>query len=187
MITIKDLNNIISEGEKKNLAIKVGEVAFAILSYIFKDPEVSYTVVFGKPSSKEDVAQYSNGAKNKFIKSYIKKNKLINIAGEGDYKDISFEENKDAMIKMIDELKVALTDGKIEYKEYSDRVTKLRIALNDKFSVSDKKDNHTVIVYKKFNDICTCGREIYRPTKEDIMEELKKEYELIPKKKETES
>lgn len=186
-IGISEINKIIEDLKGMGHELKMSDIAYAYLLQFFKDKNIAYTILFGKGVSDSDINRYDTSAKMKLLKKYIKSNFFNSTNKEEQdvkkkYADITFEENKDAMIKMIDELKVALDEGKLEYKDYAKMVTDLRTKLNDKFSVSEKQDDHMIMVYKKYNDICACGREIYRPTKEDIMEDLLKEYDLIPKK-----
>ena len=70
-----------------------------------------------------------------------------------------------------------MQNGEIEKKDGLKILTDISVKLNDKFSVNDTNNQRVVIVNKKFNAICDCGREIYVPTKEDLMEK----YNLIEK------
>lgn len=186
-IGIEQINKIIEDVKAVGYELKMSDIAYASLLQFFKDRDVVYKMLFGKGVADSDIKRYDTSQKMKFLKKYLSSNFFGDSSKEEDvkkkYADITFEENKDAMIKMIDELKSALDDGKLEYKDYAKMVTDLRTKLNDKFSVTEKQDDHKIIVYKKYNDICACGREIYRPTKEDIMEDLSKEYDLVPKNK----
>ena len=53
----------------------------------------------------------------------------------------------------------------------------ISVKLNDKFSVSEEVKEQLIYVNAKYNAICECGRELYIPTKEDLM----KEYNLVEK------
>ena len=70
-----------------------------------------------------------------------------------------------------------MENGEIDKKDGLKILTDISVKLNDKFSVNDTNNQRVVIVNKKFNAICDCGREIYVPTKEDLMEK----YNLIEK------
>ena len=71
----------------------------------------------------------------------------------------------------------AMENGEKDKKDGLKILTDISVKLNDKFSVNDTNNQRVVIVNKKFNAICDCGREIYVPTKEDLMEK----YNLIEK------
>lgn len=189
-IGLVEINKTIEDLKSLGYELKMADISYIFLLQFFNDKNIVYTILFGKGANDSEIQKYDGSEKIKLLKKYIKSN-FLKKNGKDDeedvvqkYADITFEENKDAMIKMIDELKFALDDGKLEYKDYAKMVTDLRTKLNDKFSVSEKQDEQRIIVYKKYNDICVCGREIYKPTKDDIMEDLMKEYDLVPKSKE---
>jgi hypothetical protein len=83
------------------------------------------------------------------------------------------------MIKLIKEAQDALERGEMEAKDALKIQADLRVKLNDKFAVKEESQEQLVIVQKKYNAICSCGRELYIPTKEDLMEQ----YDLIENKK----
>ena len=90
--------------------------------------------------------------------------------------DITFEENKAEMIKLIKQADDRYANGEIDAKDHLKIVTELRVKLNDKFQVKEEMKEQLVIVNQKYNAICDgCGRETYIPTKEDLM----KQYNLI--------
>lgn len=189
-IGLDELNRLIEDCKAVGFEVKMGDIIYALCVDDFKDKSIPYKTLFDKNATDKEIRAYNKHKYTKFLKKYIDTNLLhkeeaVSNNEETDvtqkYADMTFEENKDAMIKMIDELKVALDEGKIEYKDYAKMITDLRTKLNDKFSVSEKQDDQRVIVYKKYNDICICGREIYRPTRDDIIEDLKKTYDLVPK------
>lgn len=181
-INTKDINDIVGEIAKHQFQIKMADIAFVLLSEMFEEINIPYAILFGKGATITEIKKYGNSRRIKMLKSYMDKNyPLSGASTSGGYADISFQENKSEMIKLIDELKQKYDDGKLAYKDYAKMVTDLRTKLNDKFQVSDDETQQYVVVNTKYNDICVCGREIYRPTKEDIMRELSKEYELIPK------
>lgn len=184
-LDIKDITAIINDGKKLGHEVKVGDIAFSLLCNSISDTKIAFAVLFGKDFSDKDIEKYQKSKKISYVNSYIKANFMSEGGAISSKKEeLTFEENKAAMISMIDELKEKYNDGMLEYKDYAKMVADLRIKLNDKFNITGKEDESRVVVYKKYNDICVCGREIYKPTKEDIIEELEKEYDLVPKQKE---
>lgn len=86
-------------------------------------------------------------------------------------KDISFEENKDALINLLDQIKKLAKEGEIEAKDAVKLETDIRIKLNDKFDVSTNKSEKRVVVNAKYNHICSITRkECWLQTKEFAME-----------------
>ena len=82
------------------------------------------------------------------------------------------------MIKLKKDTEEAMANGEIEKKDALKILADISVKLNDKFNVKDaNEDRQVVIVQNKFNAICECGREIYVPTKEEMM----KKYNLVEK------
>lgn len=194
-IGLVELTKLIEDCKRVGFDVKMSDIAYVMLVDYFKDKSIPYKILFNKETSEKEIRDYNKNKYTRFLKKYIDTNFLrkeedILNQGKNDnsqkYEDISFEENKDAIIKLISEAEEKYKKHEIEWDKYSDRVSKLRIALNDRFKVSEKKDEQRVIVYKKYNDICVCGREIYRPTRDDIIEDLKLTYDLVPKQVNTE-
>jgi hypothetical protein len=92
--------------------------------------------------------------------------------------EISFEENKSALTKMIADIEADMAAGLIEKKDGYARIADIRYKLNDKFKVEAAKKDRMIIVEKKFSGICEyCHHEIYVPSEEELMEK----YGLIKK------
>lgn len=177
-IGVNEINKTIEDCKSMGFDLRMADMFYTFALQGFKDKNIVYAVLFGKGATEEEVDEYDTSKKIKFLKKYMRTNFFnddkkddVPIKSNKQYEDITFEENKDAMIKMIYETEVAYKDGKIEYKDYSDRITKLRIALNDKFSVSEKQDEQRIIIYPKFNTICERTKtECWLQTKEFAME-----------------
>lgn len=183
-IGLEEINKIIEDCKDAGHVLKMSDIAYVCMLQVIKDRNIVYAVLHGKGFTKPEIASYDNGGKIGFLKKYMKTNffmtkeeKEFNRA----YGDISFEENKEALIKLLDDIRKMAYAGEIDKKDAVKLETDIRTKLNDKFAVSEKQDEQRVIVMKKYNDICICGREIYRPTKDDIIEDLSKDYDLIPK------
>lgn len=178
-IGLAEITKLIEDCKAVGFDVKMGDIIYALCVDDFKDKSIPYKTLFDKNATDKDIRAYNKHKYTKFLKKYIDTNLLqkedtFNDTEEKDvtqkYADMTFEENKDAMIKMIDELKIALDEGKIEYKDYAKMVTDLRTKLNDKFSVTEKQDDQRIIVYAKFNHICEwTHKECYLQTKEYAM------------------
>lgn len=91
--------------------------------------------------------------------------------------ELSFEENKGALIKMLDEIKDLELTGDIEHKDAIKMAADIRVKLNDKFSVQDDEKGQIVVVPPKFNGVCPRFHvECYEQTKEWAMSN----FHLIP-------
>lgn len=169
------VNEIIETGAAKSFFVRVRDISFALLSFIYQDKELAYKTVFGADAVGYD--EYSKSPTIKFLHKELEEFNPNKKRGKKD--DITFEENKSEIIKLIKETQDALERGDIDAKDALKIQADLRVKLNDKFSVNEAIQEQIVIVNCKYNAVCDCGRELYIPTKEDLM----REYNLIENNK----
>ena len=181
-ISIEDIKKIIEGASKKGFKIGVRDIAFVVLLDAFENEDIAYKCLFGSESGfmQEYASVYARTGAVEYIKDYID----ILSANNGsrskkqDIDDITFDENKAYMIKLKKDTEEAMANGEIEKKDALKILADISVKLNDKFNVKDaNEDRQVVIVQNKFNAICECGREIYVPTKEEMM----KKYNLVEK------
>ena len=181
-ISIEDIKKIIEDASKKGFKIGVRDIAFVVLLDAFENEDIAYKCLFGSESGfmQEYASVYARTGAVEYIKDYID----ILSSNNGsrgkkqDIDDITFAENKAYMIKLKKDTEEAMANGEIEKKDALKILADISVKLNDKFNVKDaNEDRQVVIVQNKFNAICECGREIYVPTKEEMM----KKYNLIEK------
>lgn len=181
-ISIEDIKKIIEDASKKGFKIGVRDIAFVVLLDAFENEDIAYKCLFGSESGfmQEYASVYAHTGAVEYIKDYID----ILSANNGsrskkqDIDDITFDENKAYMIKLKKDTEEAMANGEIEKKDALKILADISVKLNDKFNVKDaNEDRQVVIVQNKFNAICECGREIYVPTKEEMM----KKYNLVEK------
>lgn len=180
MVTNEKIDNIISECKKAGHDIRVRDIAYALLCRFISDKQVAYKSIFGASTSDTVADVYDQSKSMGFLKTYIKD--IEPSATKGRKKkdnDISFDENKEEMIKLIKEAQEALERGEIEAKDALKIQADLRVKINDKFGVKEESTEQLVLVNCKYNEICSCGKEIYIPTKEDLMEK----YNLVENNK----
>lgn len=181
-ISIEDIKKIIEGASKKGFKIGVRDIAFVVLLDTFEDEDIAYKCLFGSESGfmQEYASVYARTGAVEYIKDYI--NILSTNNGsrskKQDVDDITFDENKSYMIKLKKDTEEAMANGEIEKKDALKILADISVKLNDKFNVKDaNEDRQVVIVQNKFNAICECGREIYVPTKEELM----RKYNLVEK------
>lgn len=181
-ISIEDIKKIIEDASKKGFKIGVRDIAFVVLLDAFENEDIAYKCLFGSESGfmQEYASVYARTGAVEYIKDYID----ILSSNNGsrgkkqDVDDITFDENKAYMIKLKKDTEEAMANGEIEKKDALKILADISVKLNDKFNVKDaNEDRQVVIVQNKFNAICECGREIYVPTKEEMMNK----YNLIEK------
>ena len=196
MITVKDIEKTIKDAAKMKLEVTVRDISYVFLSFKYSVKDIAYKSIFEKDANSVTIEKYDKSKKIQFLKTYIasnfkedniekkkknvsKKESTIDI--ESLETDITFEENKAALVKLLQEVDEAIDRGDILYKDGTKMKIDIRSKLNDKFKVSDEGGQQYIIVERKFNDICPyCSREISVPTKEDLM----KKYNLIEREDE---
>lgn len=183
-IGIEDFNNILSDAKKMGHNLRMSDIFYTFELQRFDNKGVVYSVLFGKGSSQEEIEEYDESVKIKFLKKYINTNYPLDSPGENEqvkrgkpkrevenHEDITFEENKAYMLKLKKETEAAIKKGEIEKKDGLKILADLSVKLNDKFAVSEKQDEQRIIVYPKFNTICERTKtECWLQTKEFAMQ-----------------
>lgn len=170
---IEKIKNITDAGRKKGLNIKVKDVAFHILRTVVGDSMVAYRATISAAATTNVVNAYEKGAIQKFIRDWTAQNLKDSITES----NLSFEDNKAALIKMIKDVERLEEMGELEHKDAIKMITDIRVKLNDKFSVQDDDNTHVVVVPPKYNKICPRFHvECYEQTAEYAMSQ----FHLIP-------
>lgn len=183
-IGVSEINNIIEHCKSMGYSLRVGDIVYIFALQGFKDKKVVYNALFGVGATAAEVEEYDSSKKMKALSRYLKSKyfKGIPTDDKKEYRDISFDENKEALIKLLDKIQSMAANGEIEKKDAVKLETDIRTKLNDKFAVSDKQDDSKVVVLNKYNDVCPyCHHEVRVKTDEDVIEELKENYILTPK------
>lgn len=179
------IENIISEGNKYGYDISIRDVAYGLLRTVLDNALMCYVVVFGQPKNDSDIEVYEQLEKVKYLFRHFDKlltpkereksseEILASIKArqpqreESEMGNITFEENKAAMVELIQRTEDALNEGKIDPDKGLKIIADLRVKLNDKFKVEDKTAEQYIIVQPKFNHICEyTHKECWLQTKE---------------------
>lgn len=173
MILEKDILNIIKTAKTDGYDVLVRDIAYIIVSNVIENKELVYATMFGREDTPANAAKYEKSKKTTYLRNKLA-DYLDDNAESSDkptHQDISFEENKDALIKMLKKINRMASTGKIDAKDAVKLETDIRIKLNDKFDVSTNKVEKRVMVNAKFNHICEITRkECWLQTKEFAME-----------------
>lgn len=198
MITKEQIKEITEKCRIKGADIKVGDIAYVLLCGHFAEPDVAYRTLFGKESTAKEVERYDKSKEVSVVRQVLKEyaKESVNVEDLLLSKDITFEQNKEALIAMLDRIHDAVAAEELDMKDALKMEKDIRVALNDKFGTAEESAQQFVIVEAKFNHICEWTRkECFLQTKEyakkqwglvekdEFMKELKEEYDLIPKKK----
>lgn len=185
MIGIKDIEKTIKDMGALGHDVSVRDISYVLLSKEYDSDSIAYKSIFGKDSDKDIIDGYAKSKKIVFLNNYIKANfkkekepKKKKSSADGNLEDITFEENKSALIDMIQRIPSLIASEKLSEKDAFKLEMEARTKLNDKFDVEKEQGQQYVIVEKKFNFICPhLHKECYVYTKEDLMEK----YGLIEK------
>ena len=155
--------------------IRVRDIAYALLSRMFADRSTAYKCLFGE----EGYEEYVNDEMRNKVDDYMTQEGYIrSFSTDSDTGEITFEENKSALAKMITDIELDMGKGLIEKKDGYARIADIRYKLNDKFKVEAAQKDRMIIVEKKFDFVCPYTRhECYQLDKEDAM----KKWDLIEK------
>lgn len=184
MLSNENIRKIISDCTGYNHSIGMRDISFILLSWHFSDYRIAYKAIFGGDNGYDtsNAESYNESEKISFLREYMMRNiyssecPMCNTVGKNE--DISFEENKAYMLKLKKDTEDAMERKEIDIKDGLKILADISVKLNDKFNVQGDNREQVVIVNTKFNAICECGREIYVPTKEELI----KKYNLIEKK-----
>jgi hypothetical protein len=175
MISNDRISTIIEDCKLLGYQVRVRDISFVILCKTYEDVNVAYKTIFGNDANEDVIQLYTKSKEIAYLKNYMESNGLVgnkkkNKKKGSDEDDITFDENKAEIIKLIKETQKALEEGKIKSADALKIQADLRVKLNDKFQVKDDSQDSLVIVNQKYNSICSCGREIYIPTKEELIQ-----------------
>lgn len=162
MITREEIENIIEEAKSAKNTITPTDINNVILSRFVEDRDLIV------PNSTD----YFQKKPIKWLQKYMSDNIFDN-------EIITFDENKKALIELIEKNKRMLEAGEIDAKDALKIEADIRTKLNDKFNVKSGASEKIVVVPAKYNGICERYHcECYLPTKEELM----KTYNLVEKK-----
>lgn len=166
------ISEIILICRENGYEVRVRDIAFILLCTHFDDENVAYGSLFGEADALT-VEAYSNSRHIVFLRNYLKEN----FFGSD---NITFEENKAYMLKLKKDTEYAMAHNEIEKKDALKILADISVKLNDKFGAKEDIKDQIVVVNCKYNSICEgCGREIYIPTKDELI----KKYNLIDSNK----
>lgn len=176
-LTIEKVGEILTNASSQGANLKVRDIAYVLLRRYFDDRSYAWRVCFTDADYDEKtIDAYEEGIGYQFLREV-----LAEVRDRGGLlydEDITFEENKAYMLKLKRDTEMAMEAGEIEKKDGLKILSDISTKLNDKFSVTAEVKDQMILVSCKYNSICECGKEIYIPTKEQLMEE----YGLVEKK-----
>lgn len=149
--------------------IRVRDIAYTLLSKMFADSKTAYQCLFGT----EGYDDYADDEMRSKLEQYMSDEGYIkSISTDADTGGITFEQNRREMEILLEKTQQAMDDGLVDPKDGLKIMADIRVKLNDKFKVESKQQARYIVVQKRYNNVCPhCNREIYIPSKQDLMEE----------------
>ena len=171
MISLEALQRAQADCKKAGHTVSARDISYAILTTHYEDSLIAYRCLFGKDYdyNEEYHTTYDQTAMMVYLKQYVEMT-LLEKKKVKKTEDISFEENKAYMLQLKKQTEEAMANGDIDKKDALKILAQISTTLNDKFKVKDEAASQVVVVNTKYNSLCECGKELYIPTKEDLME-----------------
>ena len=131
------------------------DIAFAILCDALEDKTLAYRLAYRK--SEKDAAKFYETPRFKKLLDVLEPFGI----GKVNNNAITKEENKNELLKMLDKIDQALSDGNLEPKDALKMQTDIRVKLNDKFEMEEsQKQKRIIVVPSKHDIVCpTTNRE----------------------------
>lgn len=169
----EQIKGTIEHFKESGETIRVRDIAYTLLSKMFVDGKTAYQCLFGS----EGYDEYADDEMRSKLEQYLSDAGYIrSISEDSDTGTITFEENRREMELLLKKTQKAMEDGVVDPKDALKIMADIRVKLNDKFKVESKQQARYIVVQKRYNNVCPhCNREIYIPSKQDLMEE----YNLI--------
>lgn len=180
MITKEQIQDCVAFCEEQGYFIDESDIAYLLINREFKDRYKAYELTKSRGVPDEYVDNYDSSDKIACLRKYMnehwakRKESVINTESiEG---AITFEENRDALIRYLGEIQKLMDEKKIEPKDGMKMMTDIRLKLNDKFNIKEAQVEQRIIVQPKFNYVCQyTHKECWLMTEEWA----KKQYHLI--------
>ena len=147
--------------------IRVRDIAYTLLSKMFADSKTAYQCLFGT----EGYDKYADDEMRSKLEQYLSDAGYIrSVSTDDDSGEITFEENKKEMERLLAKTQQAMDDGLVDPKDALKIMADIRVKLNDKFKVESKKQDRMIVVERKFDFVCPMTRkECYQLDKDFAM------------------
>ena len=165
----EQIKKTIEHFKESGETIRVRDIAYTLLSKMFADSKTAYQCLFGT----EGYDDYADDEMRSKLEQYMSDEGYIrSVSTDADTGGITFEQNRREMEILLEKTQQAMDDGLVDPKDALKIMADIRVKLNDKFKVESKQQARYIVVQKRYNNVCPhCNREIYIPSKQDLMEE----------------
>lgn len=180
MVSVEEIKACKDYCADKGFRIDDKEIAYLFVNRELRNPVMAYKMVIREGLSDELIEKYDKSPRMACLRQYMNDNwtkrkaeeRAATVAG-----NISFEENRDALIGMLADIETMMNANQIEKKDAMKMMTDIRIKLNDKFNMKEQQVEQRIIVQPKFNTLCPhTHKECWSQTREFAMEH----WHLVP-------
>lgn len=147
----EQIKKTIEHFKESGETIRVRDIAYTLLSKMFADSKTAYQCLFGT----EGYDEYADDEMRSKLEQYLSDAGYIrSVSTDDDSGEITFEENKKEMERLLAKTQQAMDDGLVDPKDGLKIMAQIRVQLNDKFKVESKKQDRMIVVERKFDYIC---------------------------------
>lgn len=159
-MTNEEIQDLIQRSKKLGHEVTMKDISYVVLRNTIHDVPSAYYSLYSKGTD-EIIGEYDRSKKISYLKNEIFPPK----------RTVSFEENREQLIVLLDKIKQQADTGEIKAKDAVAQEAAIRVQLERTFSTGNKEDGNQIIVESKFDDVCPyCHHEIALPPKERAME-----------------
>lgn len=181
MIKNEDIKVILEKAKDTFPGVTEKDIVFAALCSCFTNKKMAYKYAYGLKDAKPAVERYASEQFQSLLTVMaIYKPKQAQTVEEKPIKsadsELTREQNKQELIKLIARTERAIKEGTIEEKDGLKMIGDWRTKLNDKFEMEQAEDNRRIIVVPAKHDIICphTNKECYQwPSKEACMAKYK--------------
>jgi hypothetical protein len=160
----EQIKGTIEHFKESGETIRVRDIAYTLLSKMFADSKTAYQCLFGT----EGYDEYADDEMRSKLEQYLSDAGYIrSVSTDDDSGEITFEENKKEMERLLATTQKEMEKGTVEAKDALKIMADIRVKLNDKFKVESKKQDRMIVVERKFDFVCPhTRRECYQLDKD---------------------
>lgn len=158
-ITKEKIDRVSQEAKMKGVDVRLRDIGYYVIAKVFDSVELAYRMVFETNATDTQISAYDGGATQTFVKDWFKRESTV----DGLNDDLTFTENRQALIDMLNEITELAQAGEIPQKDAMKMKTDIRVKLTDKFQIQDSGGETIVVVPPKFDFVCPhTSRECYQ-------------------------
>lgn len=180
MITAEEIKKCKDYCYEQGYPVDDKEIAYLFVNRELRNPVMAFRMVIRENLSDELIEKYDQSPRMACLRKYMNDNWTKRRTEDNtttSVGNISFEENRDALIAMLSDIEAMMNADQIEKKDAMKMMTDIRIKLNDKFNMKEQQVEQRIIVQPKFSHICNhTHKECWLQTREFAIEH----WHLIP-------